>query len=185
MTVKTIEMPPVQPTVPPPEDRVARRVGQVTALQLPNWRVPSVIGSGHRFVSAYIGFWALLYDKLVVLARRGVRLAGLAERRGERVDDAVRHQVVHLEERAVDEVHRLQHELGHDVAQVQRELVEAGGELEDELEKRIAHIMANLGIPSRERLAWLNQELDRLNEKLDEELRRAQGAEPRGQAPAG
>jgi polyhydroxyalkanoate synthesis regulator phasin len=100
------------------------------------------------------------------------------------MDDALRHSVAQFENRAVDEVHRLQQDLGHDVVQVQRDLKDAGADFEDELERRIAHLLANLGIPSRERLARLNQELDQLNQKLDEEIRRAQAVNSTAGAPA-
>jgi polyhydroxyalkanoate synthesis regulator phasin len=148
------------------------------------WRLQFLFASGRRLTLAYIGLWALVYDNIARLTRCCVQLVGSAEQRGERMDDAVRHRVAHLEDRAVGEMHKLQHELGHDVTQMQHDLKDAGAEFEDEVEKRIAHMMANLGIPTHERLARLNQELDRLNQKLDEELRRAQAAEIKSQPPA-
>ena len=176
MTVNLMERPTQRSVEQVTAKRAARQSGRKRKPQQTGWRLPFLTGSGRRLTLAYIGLWALLYDEIARLMRRGIRLAGTAEQRGERMDGALRHNVAHFENRAVDEVHKLQQDLGHDVTQVQRELMDAGAEFEEELEKRISQMITNLGIPTRERLARLNQELDRLNQKLDEEIRRAQAA---------
>ncbi len=58
--------------------------------------------------------------------------------------------------------------------QVRKELFETREEVEGELERQVQTVLTNLGIPSRERLDRLNQEIDLLNQRIDEELRKSQ-----------
>ena len=73
------------------------------------------------------------------------------------------------------ELHKAQRQVGENVQQMKSTVVDTRSEVEEELEKRVELVLANLGIPSRERLERLSQEIEVLNQKLDLELQKADG----------
>lgn len=127
---------------------------------------------GRRLALAYIGLWGCAYDRAASVYRGGVKLWEGAIARGELMETALRQRLKHLEQRTTKQFSGLQNRFGDNVEQVTRTVVDTGENLEVQLEKQIERALVNLGIPTRDRLERLNQEIDRLNAKLDEELAR-------------
>lgn len=132
--------------------------------------------SGRRVVLAYVGAWGLVYDRAVGLYRGGVKLLSDAEKRGESMDAALTKALSRFERQADKRVDVFQDQFSGGAEQVTRNLGEAGDTLEVRLERQVERVLVNLGIPTRDRLERLNQEIDRLNAKLDEELSRQRAA---------
>jgi len=99
-----------------------------------------------------------------------------AEKRGEGMEAALAKALNRFESRADRRVDEFQDQFSGSAEQVSRNLSEAGETLELRLERQIERVLVNLGIPTRDRLERLNQEIDRLNAKLDEELARQHSA---------
>ena len=133
--------------------------------------------TGRRVVLAYVGAWGFAYDQAVGLYRGGVKLLSNAEKRGESMEAALTKALIRFERQADRRVDAFQDQFSGGAEQVTRNLGEAGETLELRLERQIERVLVNLGIPTRDRLERLNQEIDRLNAKLDEELARQQPAE--------
>lgn len=127
---------------------------------------------GRRLARAYIGLWGCAYDRAASVYRGGMKLWEDAIARGETLEGALRQRIAQLERLTTKQFNGLQNLLGDNVEQVTRTVADTGESLEVQLEKQIERVLINLGIPTRERLERLNQEIDRLNAKLDEELAR-------------
>lgn len=140
-----------------------------------NWQTLS--DSGRKVALAYVGMWAMVLDGVQSLLQRSVKLLNDAEQRGASMEDALNQRLGHMEKSATRGIEELQHRLDENVQQVGKGVTGAREELEEELEKRVEQALINLGIPTRERLERLNQEIDRLNAKIDKELSRRQKVE--------
>ena len=128
--------------------------------------------TGRKLMRVYLGVWGSTYDRAADLYQDGATLLEDAIRRGEEMEKAFSHHTAPVERRASQQFTTLQHRFGDNVEKVARTVVETSESLEDQLEKRVDRVLMNLGIPTRDRLERLNQEIDRLNIKLDEELAR-------------
>ena len=128
--------------------------------------------TGRRVALAYVGFWAFTYDRAADVYQDGVGLLEDAVKRGERMGKVLNQRLGQVERGAAKQFNALQNHFGDNVEQVTRTVTETGVGFEEQLEKQVEHVLVNLGIPTRDRLERLNQEIDRLNAKLDEELTR-------------
>ena len=121
--------------------------------------------TARRLVLAYVGAGAYLLDGMTAVYRRGERLLASAEKRGASMERGVRRRFNRLEEQAVHEVRKLQGQAEDGFQQV-RDLQA------EEMEKRVELALASMGLPSRERLERLSEEIDSLNQKLDAQILR-------------
>lgn len=138
-------------------------------------RLATVGKSGRRLVLAYIGVWGYACDRAAGVYRSGAKLWEDALQRGQRMEQTVQQRTEQLERRAAKQFNGLQNRFGDNVEQVTRTVSDTGEGFETQLEKQVERMLVNFGIPTREQLERLNQEIDRLNNRLDEELAR-QGA---------
>ena len=123
----------------------------------------------------YVGFWGCAYDRAKEVTGRGEEMWQDAIARGERMEKALDKQLERFGRRTSKQVTALQNQLGSNVEQVTRTVSDTSEGFEAQLEKQVERVLVNLGIPTRDRLERLNQEIDRLNAKLDEELARQVG----------
>ena len=124
--------------------------------------------SGRKLVLASVGAGAYVLDGVVVVYQRSERLLKQAEKRGAKMEREARQRFGKLEEQAVGEMRKLQEQAEGGLEQLR----ESHGGANEGIEKRIELVLANMGLPSRERLDRLSQEIDALNQKLDEQLLR-------------
>ncbi len=127
---------------------------------------------GRKAALVYVGFWGCAYDRAAGLAQRGEKLWNDAVARGERMEAALDKRLARFSRRASKQATALQNQVGANIEQVTRTVSDKGEGFEAQLEKQVERVLVNLGIPTRDRLERLNQEIDRLNAKLDEELAR-------------
>jgi poly(hydroxyalkanoate) granule-associated protein len=137
-----------------------------------NAKLVAVSTNGRRLALAYVGLWGCAYDRAAGAYRGGIKLWEDAVQRGQRIEQTLQQRVGQLERRAAKQFNVLQNRVGDNVEQVTRTVSDTGESFEVQLEKQVERVLVNLGIPTRERLERLNQEIDRLNAKLDEELAR-------------
>jgi hypothetical protein len=133
--------------------------------------VRSAKEAGRKVVLATVGACAYLVDGAAAVYGRGTRLFSSAERRGQRMSREVTKRFGDLEEQAVGEMRKLQEQAEGSVDNLSG--IGDGHSLDEyELEKRVELVLANLGLPSRERLERLSHEIDDLNQKIDQQLQR-------------
>jgi len=137
-----------------------------------NARLATVGEGGRRLALAYVGLWGCMYDRAAGVYRSGVKLWEDAVQRGQAMEQVLQQRVAQVERRAAKQFNGLQNRFGDNVEQVTRTVTDTGESFEVQLEKQVERVLVNLGIPTRDRLERLNQEIDRLNAKLDEELTR-------------
>jgi len=128
--------------------------------------------AGRKAALIYVGFWGCAYDRAVGLIQRSEILWTDAVARGERMEKTLDKQLERFGRRTSKQVTALQNQFGDNIEQVARTVSDRGEGFEEHLEKQVERVLVNLGIPTRDRLERLNQEIDRLNAKLDEELAR-------------
>jgi len=132
-----------------------------------------VVGeAGRKIALASVGFCAFIVDGAVAVYNGGVQFFTSAERRGQRMSRDLTRRFGDFEEHAVGEMRKLQDQMDENVDHLRGGFVDAKSGADEDLEKRIELILSNMGLPSRERLERLSQEIDDLNQKLDQQLRR-------------
>ena len=124
--------------------------------------------SARKFVLAYVGAGAYVVDGLAGVLRSGEHLIASAEKRGAAMEQDARRRFGRLEEQAVHEMRKLQGQTEDGIQQMR----DSRGSVNEEVEKRVELALANMGLPSRDRLERLSQEIDALNQKLDEQILR-------------
>jgi hypothetical protein len=133
--------------------------------------VRSAKEAGRKAVLATVGACAYVVDGAAAVYDGGMTFFSSAERRGRRMSRDMTSRFGYLEEQAVGEMRKLQEQVEDNVDHL-RGMGEGHSLDEDELEKRVELVLANLGLPSRERLVRLSQEIDDLNQKIDRQLQR-------------
>lgn len=152
MTVKTMEL--EQPAV---LDETSTKQWQQKA--------EAATESGRKLVLASVGAGAYVLDGVMTVYQYGERLLNQAEKRGVTMQRTFRRRFGTLEEQAVSELRKLQGQAEDGIQHMRETQTE-------EMERRVELALANMGLPSRERLDRLNEEIDALNRKLDEQILR-------------
>jgi hypothetical protein len=128
--------------------------------------------AGRKVVLASVGLCAYVVDGAAAVVKSGTRLFTSAEHRGVRMSRDVTRRFGDLEEQAVTEMRKLQEDVDESVDHLRAGILSPKGDMDEELEKRVELVLSNLGLPSRERLERLGQEIDDLNQKIDQQLMR-------------
>lgn len=156
----------VEATMP----EVRQGVEQEKAQRQVNAQLTALGQGGRRLALAYVGLWGCAYDRATGVYRGGLELWDHAVQRGQKMEQTLLQRIEQLERRAAKQFNKLQNSVGDNVEQVTRSVSDTSEGFEMQLEKQVERVLINLGIPTRERLERLNQEIDRLNARLDEEL---------------
>lgn len=136
----------------------------------PAVRFQPVLEQGRRLVLVYLGLWGLLSDQTNGLYRSGEQLLNDAIERGERMEEALYETLARWSRRLPQCWASLHRRGEEDLRRIAQQVQEAGEDFDEQLERQVARALAKLGIPTRERLAKLNREIERLNAILDEKL---------------
>lgn len=128
--------------------------------------------AGRKLALASVGLGAYIVDGVMAVYKGGVRFFYSAEQRGQRMSRDMTRRFGDFEEHAVSEMRKLQDQVDENVEQLRSGFVDAKNIADDDLEKRVELILSNMGLPSRERLERLSMEIDELNQKIDQQLRR-------------
>lgn len=155
------------------ENRAARSSAGAVKQQV-GGGMQAAWGTGRRFVLAGVGVAAYVWDGAASVVQGGNDLLQSAAQRGERMRRVATRRFVKLEEQAADELRKLQGQVLEQGEALRTGLMEEPLEMNESMEKHIEQVLEKLGVPSRERLERLSREIDELNAKIDEELRRAQ-----------
>jgi hypothetical protein len=132
----------------------------------------TVSEAGRKVVLASVGLCAYVVDGAAAVYQEGVRLFSSAEQRGQRMSRDITRRFGDLEEQAVTEMRKLHYQVDENVDQLRGGFLETNSSADQDLEKRVELVLTNMGLPSRERLERLSQEIDDLNQKIDRQLLR-------------
>jgi uncharacterized protein YicC (UPF0701 family) len=133
---------------------------------------------GHKAVLAYLGMWGLAYDGAKSVWSGSISFVGRAEKRGEEIEKQMADQVGKLETQASDEAKRWRERIEKNMRLMSKDVGKSGKAAQGEFEQQVEKIMARLGIPTRDRLDKLSQEIEILSAKIDEEIQHEKGVTP-------
>ncbi len=133
--------------------------------------VKQVRETTRKALLAYAGLWAMAFEEAQAILERSRKLVAEAERRGEALEreaeKELRQTRSQLEQRLRRPLSQVEQRVEKVRQQVARRLERTEGVAEKELEQHVERILERLGIPSRERIVKLSQEIEELNRKLD------------------
>lgn len=140
-----------------------------------------VIALPARVLRISVGAWGLVYDAAADAARDPSDAMDRIERRGLRVERFLKLEWRRLRKEGRSEIAHLVGRARGTAAVparwVKQEIVATGTFAEDEVEHQVERVLERLGIPSRERLERLSQEIEGLSAKIDLELLRLDDGE--------
>jgi TolA-binding protein len=120
---------------------------------------------------AYAGLWAMAYDEAAAILERGRKLLSEAESRGEDIECEATERVHAVRNQAQDQLKKVENRLDKLRGQAKKEARKAESKVEskldNELESQVERVLDRLGIPSRERIIRLSNELEALSLKID------------------
>ncbi len=134
-------------------------------------------GAPMRSLRILGGAWALVFDVAAETWRNPSAAIEFVELRGVRVKRNVRSGMRAIERDSGAELLRLSDTATAPVRWVQREVVATGVLSADELERQVERVLERMGIPSRERLERLMQEIEYLSTRIDQQLEAMDEAE--------
>ncbi len=120
-----------------------------------------------RTIHTWVGAWALLYDAAQDVVRQPAHYMDRIERRGLALERVLTREWQSL---ARSGFKRLPGAALGPLHWARREVAAGGQYAEDEIERQVERVLERLGIPSRERLERLSDEIESLSAKIDLEL---------------
>lgn len=138
--------------------------------QLQTVRFQPIRAQGRKLALAYLGLWGIVCDQVGGLYQSSEKLLNDAVERGERMEEALYATLAEWSRCITKQQAPFHEQVEADFRRSARLANEAGQDFEAQLERQVERALTRLGIPTRERLAKLNQEIERLNAILDEKL---------------
>ena len=125
---------------------------------------------GIRVTRVTVGLWVLVYDGLSWTVRNPANAMDKVERRGLKVEKELSRRLNALERGSEAVVHRVRGGAADGVRRMRLDTQDAGEAAEVEMERQVEKALLKLGLPSRERLEQLTNEIESLSHKIDQEL---------------
>lgn len=138
--------------------------------QLQILRLQPIREQGRKLALAYLGLWGIVCDQVGGLHQSSEKLLNDAVERGEQMEEALYAMLAEWSRCITKQQTPFRKQVETDFRRTAQAANEAGQDFEAQLERQVERALAKLGIPTRERLAKLNQEIERLNAILDEKL---------------
>lgn len=138
--------------------------------------------ASRKAILAYAGLWAMAFEEAQDILERGRKLVEEAEKRGEKLEKEVVEDVEEtrkqLEQRLRKPLKPVEERVQKVRQRVTKRVERTESVAEKELEQQVERVLERLGIPSRERIVKLSQEIEELNRKLDAMLAARAAATP-------
>jgi transposase len=126
--------------------------------------------AGRRAVLAYAGLWGMAYDEATTLLDKGKSMLEEAEQRGETMESAAAERVKKVGEQAKNRLQKVEAQVDSLQGKISSRAERAEGKVEYDLEAQIERVLDRLGIPSRDRIMKLSEEIEALSLKLDAQM---------------
>lgn len=130
--------------------------------------------TSRKAVLAYAGLWGMAYDEAAAILERGRKLIAEAESRGENIESEATERVQAVRTQAQDRIKKVESRLENlrgqakkEVEEVESKVSKVESKMDRELESQVERVLERLGIPSRERIIRLSNELESLSLKID------------------
>jgi hypothetical protein len=126
--------------------------------------------AGRRAVLAYAGLWGMAYDEATTLLNKGKSMLEEAEHRGETMESAATERVKKVGEQAKSRLQKVEARVDSLQGKISSRAERAEGKVEYDLEAQVERVLDRLGIPSRDRIMKLSEEIEALSLKLDAQM---------------
>lgn len=123
-----------------------------------------------KAVLAYVGLVGLAIDEARELMERGKKLVEEAEERGEKLEKQAVRQVKDVRKQAEKRLETVEKRLEKVQKRAVKRVEKSEAKAEKELESQVERVLERLGIPSRERIVRLSEEIEALSKKIDEQI---------------
>lgn len=126
--------------------------------------------ASRRAVLAYAGLWGMAYDEATTLLNKGKSMLEKAEHRGETMENAATERVKKVGEQAKNRLQKAEARVDSLQGKISSRAERAEGKVEYDLETQVERVLDRLGIPSRDRIIKLSEEIEALSLKLDAQM---------------
>lgn len=126
--------------------------------------------ASRRAVLAYAGLWGMAYDEATTLLNKGKSMLEKAEHRGETMENAATERVKKVGEQAKNRLQKVEARVDSLQGKISSRAERAEGKVEYDLETQVERVLDRLGIPSRDRIIKLSEEIEALSLKLDAQM---------------
>lgn len=126
--------------------------------------------ASRKAVLAYAGLWGMAYDEAAGLLEKGKSMLEQAEHRGESMESAATKRAQKVREQAKGRLQKMEARFDSMQGKVKGRAEKAEGKVEYDLETQVERVLDRLGIPSRDRIVKLSEEIEALSKKIDAQL---------------
>jgi poly(hydroxyalkanoate) granule-associated protein len=126
--------------------------------------------AGRRAVLAYAGLWGMAYDEATALLDKGKSMLEEAEHRGETMESTATERVKKVSEQAKSRLQKVEARVDSLQGKISSRTERVEGKVEYDLEAQVERVLDRLGIPSRDRIMKLSEEIEALSLKLDAQM---------------
>jgi len=130
--------------------------------------------TGRKVALAYAGLLGMAYDEARAILKRGRKLVGEAESRGEAMEAATLRQVKNarhgVEKQVEKQVKMAEEEMGKVQKRFVKQARRSEAKAENSIDAQVERVLERMGIPSRERIVKLSAEIEALSRKIDQEV---------------
>jgi poly(hydroxyalkanoate) granule-associated protein len=131
--------------------------------------------ASRKVVLAYAGLWGMAYDEAAALLGKGRSMLEEAEHRGESMEHTATKQARKVREQAKSRLQDVEARVENLQGKLSRRAERTENKIEYDVETQVERVLDRLGIPSRERIMKLSEEIEALSLKIDAQLAAEQG----------
>ena len=139
---------------------------------------------GRKMALAYAGLLGMAYDEARSILKRGRKLVGEAESRGEAMETATLRQVKNAQRGVEKQVKKAEKQVEKVQKRFAKQVRRSEARAENEIDAQVERVLERMGIPSRERIVKLSAEIEALSRKIDQEVVQAEASQMDGQMAA-
>ncbi|MBX2998469.1 MAG: phasin family protein [Caldilineaceae bacterium] len=132
--------------------------------------IRQVRDASRRVVLAYAGLWGMAYDEAATLIDKGKSILEKAEHRGETLEHNATEQVKKVGKQARSRLQKVEARVESLQGKVKSRTERAENKVEYDLETQVERVLDRLGIPSRDRIMKLSEEIEALSLKIDAQM---------------
>jgi transposase len=126
--------------------------------------------AGRRALLAYAGLWGMAYDEAAALLDKGKSMLEEAEHRGETMESTATERMKKVGKQAKSRLQKVEARVDSLQGKLISRAERAEDKVEYDLESQVERVLDRLGIPSRDRIMKLSEEIEALSLKIDAQM---------------
>lgn len=126
--------------------------------------------AGHKAILAYAGLWGMAYDEAMTMLDRSKEVLDKAKDRGEKLEVEANQRTKRVRMQTEEQFKAIESRFAKVRNRFARQADEMEESVEADIENQVERVLERLGIPSRERISKLSNEIEALSQKIDAQL---------------